>query len=160
MGLTPLWTKALGAASISALLGAVVACAPADHDVEDVREALTAFSRDVDNKDLAATCGLFADDVVLSFPGRPPQGHTEVCERFRRLFADPARSYRYAAPSIREILVDGDLATVALVWTLTVTDRQGRVLETTREDGLDVLRRQADGTWRIHISHAFPIEDG
>jgi hypothetical protein len=25
------------------------------------------------------------------------------------------------------------------------------------EDGLDVFRRQADDTWKIHISHAFSV---
>jgi ketosteroid isomerase-like protein len=53
------------------------------------------------------------------------------------------------------VLVDGDLATVQLFWTLTVTDPEGKVLDTGVEDGLDVFRRQPDGRWKIHVSHAF-----
>ena len=141
------------------LAGLVGACATPPGDADAVRAALTAFSRDFNGRDLTATCALFADDTVVSFPGRPPQGHTEVCEGFRAVFANAAKSFHYDEPAIREILVDGDLATVAVIWTLTVRDSSGRVLETTREDGVDVLRRQADGHWRIHISHAFPVED-
>ena len=71
------------------------------------------------------------------------------------LFDDPDKRYTYAQPDIREVLVDGDLATVQLFWTLTVTDPAGKVLDTGVEDGLDVFRRQPDGTWKIHVSHAF-----
>ena len=45
--------------------------------------------------------------------------------------------------------------TVQLFWTLTVTDPEGKVLDTGVEDGLDVFRRQPDDTWKIHVSHAF-----
>ena len=76
----------------------------------------------------------------------------------RALFEDPATQFRYAEPDITEILVDGDLATVRLRWTLTVTDDTGTALETRVEDGVDVVRRHPDGTGRIPLSHAFPRE--
>lgn len=142
-------------ASLSAVL---VGCgSTAASDAESIRAGLNAFPQDFNDKDLEATCGLFAEDVVLNFPGRPPEnGRAEFCDKIRGRFADPAKTYTYAEPEIREVLVDGDLATVALTWTLTVRDKAGTVLETVREDGVDVFRRQSDGSWRIHISHAFP----
>ena len=73
----------------------------------------------------------------------------------RTQFADPAKQFAYEAPDIREVLVDGDLATVRLIWTLTIRDTSGKVLDTVEENGVDVFRRQADGSWKIHISHAF-----
>jgi ketosteroid isomerase-like protein len=78
-----------------------------------------------------------------------------MIRRMLRLFDDPAKRYRYAQPDIREVLVDGDLATVKLFWTLTVTDAAGKVRDTGVEDGLDVFLRQPDGRWKIHVSHAF-----
>jgi ketosteroid isomerase-like protein len=73
----------------------------------------------------------------------------------------PARDFsraEIAASSVSSwsrLLVDGDLATVKLFWTLTTSDKAGKVLDTGVEDGLDVFRCQADGSWKIHISHAF-----
>ena len=34
-------------------------------------------------------------------------------------------------------------------------DNKGKVLDTGVEDGLDVFVRQPDGSWKIHLSHAF-----
>ncbi|TQC46944.1 hypothetical protein EEB14_23425 [Rhodococcus sp. WS4] len=44
-------------------------------------------------------------------------------------------------------------------WPLTVTDASGTVLENARESGVDVFRRQPDGSWKIHVSHAFPLDE-
>ena len=55
------------------------------------------------------------------------------------------------------MLVDGDTAVVRLVWTLTVTDASGTAIDVVREKGLDVFRRQPDGTWKIRISYAYPL---
>jgi uncharacterized protein (TIGR02246 family) len=149
----------LGAIVAAALCCLMAACGPSStDDAASIRSALEAFPRDFNNKDLEATCGLFAEDVVLNFPGRAPEnGRAEFCEKIRTRFADRSKTFSYGPPEIREILVDGDLATVALIWPLTIRDAAGKTLETVREDGVDVFRRQPDGTWRIHISHAFPI---
>ena len=51
--------------------------------------------------------------------------------------------------TIKEIIVSGVLAAVRLVWTLTV-ERPGQVGCTAiTEPGLDLFRRQGDGTWKI-----------
>jgi uncharacterized protein (TIGR02246 family) len=117
---------------------------------------LRQFAHDFNAKDYPAMCGLFAEDVVLNYlGGGPDRGRDEFCARMRKLLSDPARQYSYAEPDIREVLVDGDLATVALTWTLTVTDAAGNIVETIKEDGLDVFLRQPDGPWKLHISHGF-----
>jgi len=118
------------------------------------------WPNDFNAENLAGVCGLFADDVVLVYPGGPDRDYDEFCGRMRTLFDDPASSFTYDEPEIHEVLVDGDLATVRLMWTLTVRDASGHVLETVDEDGVDVFRRQADGSWKIHISHAFPQDQG
>ena len=76
-------------------------------------------------------CGLFAENVVLAYPGGGNRGWDAVCDRMRGLFDYPAKKF-------------------------TVSDATGKPLETTRENGVDVFRRQPNGNWRIHISHAFP----
>ena len=120
-----------------------------------IEAALEQWPNDFNAENLAGVCGLFADDVVLVYPGAPDRNRKEFCDQMQTLFDDPAKRFSYAAPDIGEVLVDGDLATVRLIWTLTVRDTSGKVLETVEENGLDVFRRQADGSWRIHVSHAF-----
>ena len=69
---------------------------------------------------------------------------------------DQEKSYHYNL-DLKEILVSGDLAAVRLVWTLTVARKEGGVIETIEEPGIDIFRRQPDGSWKIARYLAFPI---
>jgi ketosteroid isomerase-like protein len=64
--------------------------------------------------------------------------------------ADAHKTYRYAL-DIKEIIIAGDVAAVRLTWTLSVAPA-GSDAQTTREEGLDLFRRQADGRWRLGAS--------
>ena len=46
-------------------------------------------------------------------------------------------------------MISGDLAVVRLVWHLTVTRRDGSPPITSQEPGMDVFRRQTNGSWQI-----------
>lgn len=61
--------------------------------------------------------------------------------------ADPAKRYHYDL-DLKEIIVSGDLAAVRLVSTLQVHLKDGTE-ETSEEPGLDIFRRQSDGSWKI-----------
>ena len=126
-----------------------------DSDRADIDAALRQWPQDFNARNLDAVCELFADDVVLAYPGAPDRNRDAFCDQMRDQFRDPSKTFSYDEPDIKEIIVDGDLATVRLFWTLTVRDTSGKVLETIHEDGVDVFRRQPDGSWKIHISHAF-----
>jgi steroid delta-isomerase len=69
------------------------------------------------------------------------------CALLQRSLADAQKTYRYGL-DIKEIIVAGDVAAVRLTWTLTVAPAGGDA-QSTREEGLDIFRRQADGRWRI-----------
>jgi len=92
-------------------------------------------------------CDLFAADVRADFRGYPTRGHREVCDLLVKSLSDATRSYSYAL-DIREILVFGDVAVVRLVWTLTIKKENGEAIKSV-EPGMDVFRRQADGSWKI-----------
>ena len=68
------------------------------------------------------------------------------CQLLKSALTDPTSKYSYAL-DIKEILVFGEVAIVRLVWTLTV--KQDGSETTSLEPGMDVFRRQADGTWKI-----------
>ena len=54
-------------------------------------------------------------------------------------------------------MVWGELSVVRLIWTLTVVARDARATETIEEPGIDVFRRQPDGSWKISRYLAYPI---
>lgn len=131
--------------------------AGAQADEAAIRAALNAWPRAWARRDAPAICGLFAPDVVLSFPGGPDRTYRQACAQFRALTANRRRTVRYRRPTIERIVVDGDLAAVRLIWTYRIVRRDGKLLERGREKGLDVFERQPDGAWRITVSHAFPL---
>lgn len=49
----------------------------------------------------------------------------------------------------------GDLALLRSLWTVTGTDPSGQPLEPTGHSSVEIVRRQADGTWRYVIDHPF-----
>ena len=145
----------LGFGVLAGCSNAVAAQHKVAQDKATIAAALRQWPHDFNDRRLPEVCGLFAADVVLSYPGSPDRGYDAFCDRMRALFDDPAKKFSYAEPDIKEILVDGDLATVRLFWTLTVTGDAGKIQNVIVEDGLDVSQRQPDGTWKIHISQAF-----
>jgi len=96
--------------------------------------------------------------MILSYPGTPDRNYDETCQGFGSQLGRTDRTFRYDAPEIEEILVSGDLSIVRLIWTSRISGAglAGEIVE--REKGLDVFKKQADGTWKILISHAYPIE--
>jgi len=113
----------------------------------EIEKTLTAWMADFNAGKTKRVCDLFAADVRADFRGHPTRDHKAVCDLLTKSLTDPSRIYRYAL-DIKEILVFGAVAVVRLVWTLTITDKDGEEIKSV-EPGLDVFRRQADGTWKI-----------
>ena len=121
----------------------------------EIRKPLEDWSAHFNAGNKGAACALFAPDLVASYPGVADWNYGAMCRRLAAAIDDPERRFRYDPPQIKEIEVSGDLAVVRLVWTLRVTGRDSPQELIVKEDGLDVFRRQPDGTWRIRISHAY-----
>jgi len=165
--------RILIAATIAAFAMAHAATAQANTASQDqaaIRAALTQWMDDFNAGRADKVCGLFAKDVIATYRGQPERDHAALCGLLRRSLADPKRRFRYAL-MIKEIIVEGDLAVVRLVWTLTVSPRtpprptakttaadKATVDVTTEEPGMDIFRRQPDGSWKIVRYLAFEDE--
>ncbi len=112
----------------------------------EIRAALAAWTADFNARNAGRVCDLFEPGLVYDFRGLPEQHYDDICGRLKRVLGDDARADHYAS-DIKEILVFGDVATVRLVWTLTMTG--GEKDEISVEPGMDFFRRQADGSWKI-----------
>jgi len=91
---------------------------------------------------------IFAPDLRYDYRGFPERGFAGTCSTLQRSLSDPTKRY-VDALDINEILTAGDLAVVRRVWTLKVTPRVG-VKAVLQEPGMDVFRRQPDGSWKIN----------
>jgi steroid delta-isomerase len=148
--------KALIAGGALLLAGAMPASAqPADAETA-IRAALAAWTRDFNARDPSRICDLFAADLRYDYRGFPERDYTALCGLLRRSLADSTKQFGYAL-DVREVIVSGDLAIVRLVWTLKTTVAGAPPIES-KEPGLDVFRRQSDGTWKIvrYIAYEAP----
>lgn len=130
----------------------------ADHASDDasIRVRLQRWAEAFNARDANAVRELFADDLRSVVPGAPEGDKQAVCGRLRKLLEQTDRKLRYT-PEIHEVLVSGDLAIVRLTWTLSIL-RQGKIT-TSQEQGMDVFRREPDGSWRIARFIAFADKD-
>ena len=129
------------------LLAPPVGAGAARNAEEEIRAALAKWTQDFNARQVDAVCSLFSPELRYDFRGYPERGYADVCTRLERSLTDSGKRYAYAL-DIREILVSGDIAVVRLVWTLTVTLPNGQTV-TSVEPGMDVFRREPDGSWKI-----------
>lgn len=122
-----------------------------------IRDALLKWTNDFNAGDASHICDLFAPDLVYDYRGFPERNYEALCGLLHRSLGDPTKQFTYAL-DIREIIVSGDLAIVRLVWTLKVTLPGASKAVESKEPGLDVFRRQSDGSWKIirYIAYEAP----
>jgi len=143
---------ALAAAAALIPVLAFVPAASADPNASEAEQAISKALNEwmlaFNAGDTGAVCRLFAPELRYDYRGFPERGFAEVCSLLQGSLADRSRKFSYDL-TIKEIIVSGDLAAVRLVWTLTIK-RPGQLGGTSsNEPGLDIFRRQADGSWKI-----------
>ena len=150
--------RGLARGAILSLAVASAAMAQSDTPAQAaIRRALMQWMEDFNAGRADRVCALFAPDLIAQYRGQPERGYEQLCELLKRSLADRSKSYRYAL-AIKEILVEGDLAAVRLTWTLQVRGKNAASETSSEEPGLDIFRRQADGSWKIsrYIAYESP----
>jgi ketosteroid isomerase-like protein len=113
-----------------------------------VRAALEQWTADFNAGNAGEICGLFAFDLRYDYRGQPERGYPDICNLLHRSLNDRSKQYAYAL-EIKEILVAGDFAIVRLVWTLGVRSNEAPGFVQSIESGMDIFRKQPDGSWKI-----------
>ena len=116
-----------------------------------IRAALTQWTADFNAGNADKVCGLFAPDLIAQYRGQPERNYEALCGVLQRSLSDRSKSYQYS-------LVTGDLAVVRLVWTLKVRRKDSGAEVSSDEPGMDIFRRQPDGSWKItrYIAYEAP----
>jgi steroid delta-isomerase len=140
-----------------AVMGSPASAQPVGAAETEIRAALAKWTSDFNARDASRICDLFAKDLRYDYRGFPERDHETLCGLLHRSLDDRTKQFAYAL-DIREIMVSDDLAIVRLVWTLTVTIPGAANAVESKEPGLDVFRRQPDGSWKIirYIAYEAP----
>jgi ketosteroid isomerase-like protein len=120
---------------------------PASPEAE-IRTALTQWMDDFNAGRADKVCDIFAPSLRADSRGAGERDFDAQCELLHTVLGDPERSFSYAL-DLREVLAEGDMAAVRLLWTLTTTEKATGHVTSTVEQGLDVFGRGSDGRWRI-----------
>lgn len=124
---------------------------------QEITDLLKKWPQDFNAKNIQATCGLFAPDLVASYPESQDKNYDEMCRFLETAFQNKDKNFTYEAPQIEQIFIDGDIGVVRLIWQLKIVNKKTLKTEWIKEKGLDVFKRQKDGSWKIAISYAFPL---
>ncbi|MFQ8433213.1 YybH family protein [Amaricoccus sp. W119] len=153
----PVTRAALARALSAAALILTSPAARAEGPEAEIRAQFDTWAEAFNRRDATSVCQTYAEDLVAVWPGLPDADKTVACARIGEALSDPARDVTYAA-EIEEILLapSGDFAAVRTIWTLGV-ENAGAV-STSQERRLDILAREADGTWRSRRVIGFPAE--
>ena len=144
--------RGIGAAAApSAVVGALAfglspAAAQEPQDAATIRRLLADWTAAFNERRTESVCDIYAETLVATVRGQPDRGREAVCAQLLHAVSDPATTMTYT-PDIEEIIVENDLAVVRLTWTLRV--QRGVVDTTIEEPGMDIFRRQPDGSWKI-----------
>ena len=140
------------AAIISIAFGGSLPCAaaePSEAPETAIRAVLAKWTADFNAGNAGEACNLFSPELRYDFRGQPERNYKDICGLLHRSLEDRTKKYVYGL-QIKEILVWGEVAVVRLVWRLQIwsTNSPGSFAESV-EPGMDIFRRQADGSWKI-----------
>lgn len=136
------------------LMPAPAVAAEPDPPAQAVRRALEQWPKDFNARNKPGVFAFFAPDLIASYPGQPDRNYEAMCKHLEAALDNRDKRFRYDAPRIHDVLVSGDVAVVRLTWTLRVSS--GDKESVVREHGIDVFKRQKDGSWKCAISYAYP----
>lgn len=127
------------------------------NDLADVETDIAAIKKHYEQYVLAANTGdvnllisLWADDATRMAPGTPAVvGKENIRAHFKNLM-DPF-VLEMVMIGETEVQVSGDLAGAYGTVTLSTTPRDGGPTIKTDLKWLDILKRQADGSWKIYV---------
>jgi len=113
------------------LAALIISPAAAQSPDAEIRAALTQWTSDFNAGRADKVCDLFAPSLRADVRGAAERDFETQCQLLRKALADPERTDSEAY-ELKEILAEGDMAAVRLVWTLTTRVKATGQASTTR----------------------------
>jgi len=105
------------------------------------------WTKSFNQKDMVGTMSIFAPVCEAALPDANHKTYDQIEAGFKKLFADKSKSFKYTY-DVLHIWRSGDLAAVRITWHLS-TYENGKLIDKNDELGMDVLKRNKQGTWQI-----------
>lgn len=116
-------------------------------DVEAVRAVLQQYDDAADSGDVDGLVALYDEDGIDMPPDEPAVvGKDAIRARLERFFADYTDALR---DTVEDVTVSGDWASIRCSYTESWTPRAGGDTTTVVGKSVIILKRHADGSWRI-----------
>lgn len=112
-----------------------------------LHQLFTNWTRAFNHRELKPSCNLFSKELTATYRGYPEKNYQTICNGFKKIFADQQIQYQYKF-KIHQIYTNENLAAVRITWYLN-TYRNNKLQASIQDEGLDVLRKEKDGEWRI-----------
>lgn len=116
-------------------------------DEQEIRQLVETWLMATQAGDVEAVLALMSDDVMFMSAGQPPMiGREAFARGLNKVLAENVIE---STSEIAEIVVSGDLAYCRTKLTVTITSKHGQLPMLRNGDTLSILRKQADGKWRL-----------
>ncbi|MCC5015227.1 MULTISPECIES: hypothetical protein [unclassified Legionella] len=137
-----------------ALLCSQVAFGAISEDRVFFKKLFTNWTTAFNNRELAKSCNLFSVHIVADYRGISRKNYTNICNGFKKIFADDTRKYHYSF-KLHEIYRSEFLAAVRITWYLEIANKNGGVIHV-QDEGLDILEKNSKGEWKIINYLSYP----
>ena len=122
-------------------------------NTDEVRAAIAAinkkFMEDVNRGNAAAGAAAYTDDAILMPPNNPPARGKQAIEKYLAEIGSQLQASNFQL-SILEVNVQGDTTIVRGTYSSSFTVPGTDAPMEDRGKTLNVWKRQADGSWKLH----------
>ena len=116
-------------------------------DEQDIRQLIELWLSATQAGDVDAVLSLMSDDAMFMSPGQQPMIGREAFAR--GLTKVLSENVIESTSEIAEIVVCGDLAYCRTRLAVTISSKHGQLPILRNGDTLSILRKEADGKWRL-----------
>jgi ketosteroid isomerase-like protein len=126
-------------------------------DNQEFEKIFTDWSDAFNHKNLAATCHLFAKNVIANYQGFSQRNYSDICSGFNTIFNQINVSYQYKF-KLQNVYQQANLAVVRITWYLQVYKRK-KLISSIQDEGMDVFSKSKDGHWEIINYISYPVPE-
>lgn len=125
-------------------------------DYQMIYKIFSNWTYSFNHKDLLGSCNLFSKELIANYQGAPAKDYMSVCNGFKKIFTEELE-YRYRF-KLHHVYRSNKLAVARITWYLKIS-KQGHLISTVQDEGLDVFKQNNHGDWQIINYLAYPKKD-